>query len=65
MLVLASCDHQKSKLGAVAGAEGFWVAELQLRQLKIGSKSCFENKFIMARLDSKNNFQKDSNSSCH
>ena len=26
---------------ALAGAEGFWVAELQVRQLKIGSKSCF------------------------
>ena len=37
---VASCDHQKSKLRAVAGAEGFWVAELQVRQLKIGSKSC-------------------------
>ena len=37
----ASCDHQKSKLRAVAGAEGFWVAELRVRQLKIGSKSCF------------------------
>jgi hypothetical protein len=23
------------------GAEGFWVAELRVRQLKIGSKSCF------------------------
>ena len=40
---LASCDHQKSKLRAVAGAEGFWVAELRVRQLKIGSKSCFGN----------------------
>ena len=25
----------------VVGAEGFWVAELRVRQLKIGSKSCF------------------------
>ena len=41
MLVLASCNHQKSKLRAVAGAEGFWVAELRVRQLKIVSKSCF------------------------
>ena len=40
---LASCDHQKSKLRAVVGAEGFWVAELQVRQLKIGRKSCFDN----------------------
>ena len=39
--MLASCDHQKSKLCAVAGAEGFWSAELRVRQLKIGSKSCF------------------------
>jgi hypothetical protein len=23
------------------GAEGFWLAELRVRQLKIGSKSCF------------------------
>ena len=38
---LASCDHQKSKLRAVAGAELCWVAELRVRQLKIGSKSCF------------------------
>ena len=36
-----SCDHQNSKLRAVAGAEGFWVAELRVRQRKIGSKSCF------------------------
>ena len=41
--MVASCDHQKSKLRAVAGAEGFWVAELRVRQLKIGSKSCFAN----------------------
>ena len=41
MVALASCDHQKSKLRTVAGAEGFWVAELRVRQLKIGSKSCF------------------------
>jgi hypothetical protein len=40
-LALASCDHQKSKLRAVAGAEGVWVAELRVRQLKIGRKSCF------------------------
>ena len=25
---------------AVTGAEEFWVAELRVRQLKIGSKSC-------------------------
>ena len=42
-IVVASCDHQKSKLRAVAGADGFWVAELRVRQLKIGSKSCFVN----------------------
>ena len=42
-LGLASFDHQKSKLRAVAGAEGFWVAELWVWQLKIGRKSCFAN----------------------
>ena len=36
----ANCDHQNSKLRAVAGAEGFRVAELRVRQLKIGRKSC-------------------------
>ena len=36
----ANCDHQNSKLCAVAGAEVFWVAELRVRQLKIGRKSC-------------------------
>jgi hypothetical protein len=41
-VALASCDHQKCKMRAVAGAKGFWVAELRVRQLKIGSKSCFE-----------------------
>ena len=40
-LALASCDHQKSKLRAVAGGEGFRVAELRVWQLKIGRKSCF------------------------
>ena len=38
-LRVASCEHQKCKLRAVA--EGFWLAELRVRQLKIGSKSCF------------------------
>ena len=37
----ANCDPQNSKLRTVAGAEGFWVAELRVQQLKIGSKSCF------------------------
>ena len=37
----ANCDHQNSKLRAVAGAESFNVAELRVRQLKIGRKSCF------------------------
>ena len=37
----ANCDHQNSKLRAVAGAEGFRVAKLRVRQLKIGRKSCF------------------------
>ena len=32
--------HEKSKLRMVE--EGFWVAELQVRQIKIGHKSCFE-----------------------
>ena len=40
-LQITSCNHQKSKLRAVAGAEGFWFAELRVLQLKIGSKSCF------------------------
>ena len=40
-VAIASCDHQKSKLHTVASAEGFWVAELWVRQLKIGRKSCF------------------------
>ena len=40
---LTSCDHQKSKLRAVVGVEGLWVAELRVQQLKIGSKSCFGN----------------------
>ena len=38
---VASCDHQKSKLRVVAVADGFWVAVLQVRQVKIGRKSCF------------------------
>ena len=42
-IVVASCDHQKSKLRAVAGAERVWVAGLRVRQLKIGSKSRFVN----------------------
>ena len=33
----------KTKLRAVSGA--FWVAELQVRQVKIGRKSCFGNFF--------------------
>ena len=41
-VAVASCDHQKSNLRAVAGVEGFWVAELRVRQLKIDSKSCFD-----------------------
>ena len=41
LIKFASCDHQKSKLRTVAGAEGFGVAGLWVRQLKIGSKSCF------------------------
>ena len=48
-VTLASCDHQKSKLRTVAGAEGFWVAELRVRQLKIGSKSCFGlNRYVVS-----------------
>ena len=39
--MLANCDQLNSKLRVVAGAEGFWVVELRVRQLKIGSKSCF------------------------
>ena len=46
-LVLASCDHQKYKLRAVAGVEGFWVAELRVRQLKLGRKSCFGNFLVL------------------
>ena len=37
----ARCDHQKSKLCAVEVADGFWVVELWVRQVKIGSKSYF------------------------
>ena len=33
-IVVASCDHQKSKLREVASAEGFWVVELWVQQLK-------------------------------
>ena len=40
-VAVASCDHQKSKLRAVAVAEGFWVAELRVRQVKIGRNSSF------------------------
>ena len=29
------------KKASCAGVEGLWVVELQVRQLKIGSKSCF------------------------
>ena len=39
-LALASCDHKKCKLHVVGGAEGFWVMELWMRQLKKGRKSC-------------------------
>ena len=39
-VVVASCDHQKSKLSTVV--EGFWVAELRVREVKIGRKSCFD-----------------------
>ena len=38
-VAVASWDHQKSKLHTVA--DGFWVAELRVQQVKIGSKSCF------------------------
>ena len=38
----ASLDHEKCKLHAVAGAEGFWVAKLQVWKVKIGRKSCFD-----------------------
>ena len=41
-VAVASCDQQESKLRTVAGAEGFWVAELRVRQVKIGQKSCFD-----------------------
>ena len=40
-VAVASCDHQKSKLREVAVANDFWVAELRMRQVKIGRKSCF------------------------
>ena len=36
----------KSKLRVVGIVDSFWVAELQVRQVKIGSKSCFANKHI-------------------
>ena len=41
LVISANCDHEKCKLHAVVGAEGFWFAELRVRQLKIGCKSCF------------------------
>jgi hypothetical protein len=41
-VAVASCDHQKSKLRIVAVSDSFWVAELRVRQFKIGSKSCFD-----------------------
>ena len=37
----ASCNHIKCKLCTVGAAEGFLVAELRVRQIKIGPKSCF------------------------
>ena len=40
-IVLVNCNHQKSNLRTVEGADGFWVAELRVRQLKTGRKSCF------------------------
>ena len=40
-VAVVSYDLQKSKFRAVAGAVGFWVTELQVRQGKIGLKSCF------------------------
>jgi len=40
-VAVAICDHQKCKLHV--GAEGFWVAELQVQQDKIVRKSCFGN----------------------
>ena len=45
-VVVASSDHQKSKLRAVAVSDGFWVAELGVRQAKIGSKSCFATSYF-------------------
>ena len=40
-VAFASCDHLKCMLHAVAGPEGFWDAELRLRQFIIGCQSCF------------------------
>ena len=37
----ANCDCQNRKLCAVAELEGFRVAKLRVRQLKIGRKSWF------------------------
>ena len=34
----------------VKGAEGFWVAELQVRQPKIGRKSCFDIKLFQDQI---------------
>ena len=61
-VAVASCDHQKSKLRAVVSSEGFWVAKLRVRQLKIKTdvKNCiqvslsavkFQLKFFMFLLD--------------
>ena len=68
VVALASCDHQKSKLRAVTGAEGFWVAELRVRQLKIGSKSCFGiflNSKHISQLKSQRKFPEKNMSSWH
>ena len=42
-LQLPVATIKKSKLRAVAVSDGFWVAELRVRQVKIGHKSCFAN----------------------
>ena len=39
-VAVARCDHQKSKLRAVAVADGFWVKKLRVWQVMLWSKVC-------------------------
>ena len=48
---ITSFNIKKSKLRAVAGVEGFWVAELHVRQLKIGTGKSFSEALILASVN--------------